>query len=304
MSTKSDHPKGDEENKEPKLPEKAHCGLVMPISTCDGCPPEHWLEVKSIITEAMDTIATPKFTVELVSSEDPIGVIHKNIIQNLYGADIIICDVSGRNPNVMFELGLRLAFDKIAVIISDDKTPRSFDTSVIEHLTYPRDLRFSSIVRFKERLAVKAFATYKNSVLNSKFPTFLRSFGEFETLKLNEKAVGINDYILKVLSSIQAQLRTGQVGAKGLPNSPDAYRGTIYENSELLDDIYNIMLDRGCDEILCMDLLAITKQKPLVFGEVIVDFLEKRIKRFGAECGFAIRRGICRFIEDIRQPQQ
>jgi len=42
---------------------------------------------------------------------------------------MIVCDISGRNPNVMFELGLRLAFDKPAIIIKDEITPYSFDTS-------------------------------------------------------------------------------------------------------------------------------------------------------------------------------
>jgi hypothetical protein len=33
-----------------------------------------------------------------------------------------LCDVSGKNANVMFELGLRLAFDNPTIIIKDDKT--------------------------------------------------------------------------------------------------------------------------------------------------------------------------------------
>ena len=30
------------------------CGLVMPISGIDGCPAEHWNEVKKIICEAVE----------------------------------------------------------------------------------------------------------------------------------------------------------------------------------------------------------------------------------------------------------
>jgi hypothetical protein len=54
-----------------------------------------------------------------------------------------------QNSNLMLELGMRLAFDKPAVIVKDDKTDYSFDTSSIEHLAYPRDLRFSKIKSFK-----------------------------------------------------------------------------------------------------------------------------------------------------------
>ncbi|WP_353118770.1 hypothetical protein [Myroides odoratus] len=55
-------------------------------------------------------------------------------MNNIYNDEIVVCDVSSKNPNVMFELGLRLAFDKPTIIIKDEKTGYSFDTGVIEHL--------------------------------------------------------------------------------------------------------------------------------------------------------------------------
>jgi hypothetical protein len=63
----------------------------------------------------------------------------------------------------MFELGMRLAFDKPTVIVKDDKTTYNFDTSPIEHVGYPRDLRFTKIVQLKEELAKKIVATYQAS---------------------------------------------------------------------------------------------------------------------------------------------
>jgi hypothetical protein len=82
----------------------------------------------------------------MVSDSDDSGVIHKRIIENLYNNPIVVCDVSGKNPNVMFELGIRLAFDKSTIIVKDHATDYSFDTSPIEHVGYPRDLRFSTVV--------------------------------------------------------------------------------------------------------------------------------------------------------------
>lgn len=73
----------------------------------------------------------------------------------MYENPIVVCDVSGKNPNVMFELGIRLAFDKPTIIIKDDKTSYSFDTSPIEHLEYPRDLRYNRIEDFKSKLTDK-----------------------------------------------------------------------------------------------------------------------------------------------------
>jgi len=86
----------------------------MPISEIDGCSAEHWEDVLNILCEAIDEAG---FKANLVSSSSDVGVIQKRIIQNLYNNPIVVCDVSGKNPNVMFELGMRLAFDKPTIII-------------------------------------------------------------------------------------------------------------------------------------------------------------------------------------------
>jgi hypothetical protein len=170
----------------------ASCGLVMPISALDGYSAEHWEEVKSIIIEAVDSIKSPKFLVKLVSDADDIGIIQKRIVQNIYTNDIIICDVSGKNPNVMFELGMRLGFDKPVVIVKDDKTDYSFDTGIIEHITYPRDLRFSYIVDFKKTLASKVTGTYKTSINKPDQSPFLKNFGKITLANQNDTAVSSN----------------------------------------------------------------------------------------------------------------
>src|SRR5438045_758841 len=105
---------------------KPTCGIVMPISAWDGCTESHWADVREILEEAVDEAG---FEPNLVSNADEVSVIQKRIVQNLYDNPIVICDVSGRNG---------LAFDKPTIIIKDDKTPFSFDTSPIEHLEYPR----------------------------------------------------------------------------------------------------------------------------------------------------------------------
>ncbi|OYU74795.1 MAG: RNA helicase, partial [Alphaproteobacteria bacterium PA3] len=158
----------------------------MPISPIDGCSAEHWTEVKTIITDAIECIEDPRLKVRLVSDADDVGVIQKRIVQNLYSSDIVVCDVSGKNPNVMFELGMRLAFDKPTVIVKDDKTEYSFDTGVIEHVPYRRDLRFASVVAFKKHLADKVTATLKDAAKNPDHSTFLKNFGTFSVASLKQ----------------------------------------------------------------------------------------------------------------------
>lgn len=175
----------------------------MPISAIDGCTEAHWSDVLDILSEAIEDAG---FTPNLVSNADEVGIIHKRIIQNLYDNPIVVCDVSGKNPNVMFELGLRLAFDKPTIIVKDDKTSYSFDTSAIEHLEYPRDLRFSKIVDFKENLSDKIQATYEKATTDSSYTTFLKHFGEFKVAKIDKKEISGQEYILEELNEIRSLL--------------------------------------------------------------------------------------------------
>lgn len=183
---------------------KAICGVVMPISAIDDCNETHWADVLDIFTESIDLAG---FEANLVSNADDVGIIHKRIIQNLYDNPVVVCDVSGKNPNVMFELGIRLAFDKPTIIVKDDKTTYSFDTSAIEHLEYPRDLRFSKIVEFKEKLASKIKATYERSTKDKNYTTFLKHFGEFTVAKLDKKEISGQEYIIEELKNLRVSMR-------------------------------------------------------------------------------------------------
>lgn len=153
--------------------ERVECGLVMPISEIGGCDADHWEQVREIIEEALNGT---KIKTSMVSDADEVGVIQDRIVKNLYQNPIVVCDVSCKNPNVMFELGLRLAFDKPTVVIKDDKTSYSFDTSPIEHIPYPRNLNYRGMVKFKKVLKQKVEATLKAAAADSNYSSFLSSF--------------------------------------------------------------------------------------------------------------------------------
>ena len=180
--------------------DKPICGIVMPISAIDGCSEKHWEEVKGILTDAIESAG---YEANLVSNADDVGIIQKRIVQNLYDNDIVVCDVSCKNANVMFELGLRLAFDKPTIIVSDTDTNYSFDTSVIEHLMYPRDLNYYKIVDFKAKLKDKIVGTMKKAKKDSSYSPFLKSFGEFKVASIKHKEGSINEAVLQRLDDMQ-----------------------------------------------------------------------------------------------------
>lgn len=176
----------------------------MPISQIDNCPAEHWADVLGILK---DVCLNNGFTPNLVSDADDIGVIHNRIIENIYSSDVVICDVSCKNANVMFELGMRLAFDKPTIIIKDDLTGYSFDTSLIEHLEYPRDLRFTTINKFKDNLGKKLKATYDKSQNDPSYSTFLKNFGKYKIAHLEDREVSSDTFILNSLEELRRDVR-------------------------------------------------------------------------------------------------
>ncbi len=216
--------------------DKPICGIVMPISAIDGCSEKHWEEVKGILTDAIESAG---YEANLVSNADDVGIIQKRIVQNLYDNDIVVCDVSCKNANVMFELGLRLAFDKPTIIVSDTDTNYSFDTSVIEHLMYPRDLNYYKIVDFKAKLKDKIVGTMKKAKKDSSYSPFLKSFGEFKVASIEHKEGSINEAVLQRLDDMQQA-----IGRLSRPMRDLEFRRIQNEDSERERMINNIVRDR------------------------------------------------------------
>ena len=95
-----------EKKADTQMTERPHCGIVMPISEINGCSIQHWREIMTVLKDAADEAG---FDSDIVSNSNEIGIIQNSIVTNLYENDIVICDTSCKNPNVIFELGMRLA---------------------------------------------------------------------------------------------------------------------------------------------------------------------------------------------------
>ena len=221
------------DNSEREIPaennEKSHkgnydkmCGIIMPISGRYDYSKNHWSSVRSILEEAARLV---KMTPRMVWKEETSGIVHHTIIDRLLNYPIIVCDVSGTNPNVMFELGMRLARNKPAIIVKDDSTPFEFDTSIIQHIIYPRDLNHHKIKMFMYELAVsieetsKAHKEYETAINNNSTPQnrytpfmdhfLIKIYGSIKNTKakIKEKEMNYNEYILSRLDSIETLLR-------------------------------------------------------------------------------------------------
>lgn len=221
------------------------CGIIMPISSIDGRSDEHWEEVLSILK---NIIHQAGFESKLVSDAGDSGIIQKRIVQNLYNNQIVICDVSGKNPNVMFELGLRLAFDKPTVIIKDDETDYSFDTAVIEHIEYPKDLNYLRIEEFNEQLESKIKATHKKSISDPNYSTFLKHFGEYKITDLEKKEITSEEYIPSTLEDIKSDLSSIKRNQIIERDNLNSNKYSLKEFATVKNKIEQYINDKGIDD--------------------------------------------------------
>jgi len=195
-----------EEQHEKEIEKNVMCGIIMPISDHSDYPKGHWAEVEDIIKSVLTSIGLKS---RIVSDDESVGLIQERIVTNIYNDEIVVCDVSSKNPNVMFELGLRLAFDKPTIIIIDDKTGYSFDIGSIEHLSYPSSLRFSDIISFKEKLAQKVEATLKKYTEDANYSPFLKGFGRtIVPAKINSTEIPINEFVIDEIKKISIKLNS------------------------------------------------------------------------------------------------
>lgn len=249
------------------------CGIVMPISAIETCSEEHWRDVREILTEAIEDAG---FSAQLVSDADDAGIIQKRIIQNLYENPVVVCDVSGKNPNVMFELGMRLAFDKPTIIVKDDKTTYSFDTSSIEHLSYPRDLRFAKIIEFKEALAEKIKATHKRASEDAQYTTFLKHFGTFKIVDLQTEVVPKDKILLEEIRSLKELVQSAQFQSRAPVDDIAASTTFTLCLLEATDDLKNSLIEKLKDSGISVPRALKTGNKHVHFRFELKNSEERR----------------------------
>jgi hypothetical protein len=99
--------------------------VIMPFVERDQKhPPGFFAEVlRSIITPAAKA---SQFTVRTANRQGS-DLIQSTIINDLMDADLVIADLTEHNPNVLFELGTRMAEDKPVVLIKAEGTGPLFD---------------------------------------------------------------------------------------------------------------------------------------------------------------------------------
>ena len=142
--------------------EKKKCFVIMPISDADGYEKGHFTRVyEHLIKPAVIEAGFEPVRADDTSKANFIVV---DILQQILKCDIAICDLSSRNPNVFYELGIRQAFNLRTILIKDNRTAMPFDISGIRTLTYNESLRIDEVKKTTPEMAKCIKDTYEADI--------------------------------------------------------------------------------------------------------------------------------------------
>jgi hypothetical protein len=91
------------------------CFVIMPFTErSDDHPPGFFDEVlEQVFTRAAKDAGCKVTTARRQGSD----LIQSTIVNDLLDADLVLCDLTEHNPNVLFELGLRIREEKPVVLV-------------------------------------------------------------------------------------------------------------------------------------------------------------------------------------------
>jgi len=99
-------------------------------------------------------------------------VIQSTIINQLLEAQLVIADLTDHNPNVLFELGIRIAKELPVALIRADATERIFDVdNMMRVFTYSPKLWTSTIEHDLPKLSEHIKAAWDN---RTTYPTYIK----------------------------------------------------------------------------------------------------------------------------------
>lgn len=192
-----------------KKAESEQCFVIMPISSQNGYDEDHFqLVYEDIIKPSIIAAGLKPFRADETKNTN---LIQLDILRNVVESTIAICDMSAKNPNVFYELGMRQAFDLPTVLLRDDVTEAPFDVNGLRYVTYKKDMRHRDVMKSIEELTIALKETYEKRADKSEINSLIRlmelaSPASLNQVELSEEAryEKLNELHLKdILASIE-----------------------------------------------------------------------------------------------------
>ncbi|EOC1330933.1 hypothetical protein ACM92K_000736 [Cronobacter turicensis] len=140
----SESKKGKVEVQKQENTKQKTCFAIMPIADHPDYPPGHFTRVYNHLIKP----ACEKAGYKVIRADDAKAshMIMFDILKNIVECDMAICDLSSKNANVFYELGLRQAYNKKTILITDSITNTPFDITGFRYVKYSESLRVDTVM--------------------------------------------------------------------------------------------------------------------------------------------------------------
>src|SRR3954453_19040660 len=132
--------------------EPRDCYVIMPFSSTDQCTSEQWTEIYEELFRP--SVLDCGYSCE--RAQPATGSLSRNIIERLRSSFIVLADVTDRNANVFYELGIRHALSKRTIIVSRVGQALPSDLGGYWHIQYGTGPRQVSAFKAEIRRLIRA----------------------------------------------------------------------------------------------------------------------------------------------------
>jgi hypothetical protein len=161
---------------------------------------EHWIKPA---VEAVTVSDGSHLECHRGDSDNRPGEIIRHVVEGLSESDMVIADLTGRNANVFYELGVRHALRDNTVIIAQDLDDIPFDLRGLRAIPYRYDPE--SLVGLRTELGKTLCALMKEAIVNDN--PVRRYLYERQTKQLIETAEPTTQHVLREMRAELDQAR-------------------------------------------------------------------------------------------------
>ncbi len=123
------------------------CFIITPIGNENEPIRRH---IDGIIQAAIKPVLNNEYEVIIAHEMNKIGSITKQVIEAIYHSDLVIANLTNKNPNVMYELAFRHCLGKPVIQIMEEGTILPFDIGTERTIPYVNDSK--GVMELREKL--------------------------------------------------------------------------------------------------------------------------------------------------------
>lgn len=219
------------------MSEKEKCFVMMPFTTPEKYnDADHFAKVyEQIFIPAIRKAGYEPYRVDENKICD--SIIDK-IFEAVRTAPMALCDLSNKNPNVLYELGLRQAYDMPVVLVQDDVTDRIFDVSGISTVTYNSHRLVENVEEAIELIA-EAIIQTKEGNESTLVKIVKAKSADFDSIQVTDND-NTNIMLNTILNDIKELKKSNTV-----VNRPIYFEAPIDPKKKIREETFAVPLKKG-----------------------------------------------------------